>query len=259
MRKLLLLALLLTVGCSSSGSKFKFPAQPTEQPDNLLKAQSFFDVVEGRVWLEEGDLPMLSGVRREVLRILKANQHGTNNLSRFLPELLGTDKTFTFIPTDLGKDGKAIKVKATSAKFVFIKDGDQAGHEAEFGQCHSFPWQVLKIALDPVGGRKQKMNGYLFPGGASFIPRPENEIQELFKIYRTTHLEFIKKTYGDAFPDYGNVIDTSTTAVRTRDSMIYFLAPNPSVDYNNYRAYRIDERVKTIWPITLRTRLSCEN
>lgn len=254
MRTSLLLALFLVVGCSTSE---RVPTQPNP-PDSLFKAQSFFDVVDRRVWLEEGDLPMRSQVRAEVLRIQSENTYGATDFTRFLPEIVGADREFTLIPLTGGKKARSQNVKIRSAKFIAIEIGDESDRQKHFKECTAYPLESLVITLESEGRKQLKMNGYLFPLGTILFTDPAKELPEVYQTYRKDHAEFVSASYGDLFPNYEKLIDAESFAVRTPGSMLYFFGPNPPVaDRSTYRAYRFDEKLKTFSAIILTTRMTC--
>ncbi len=250
---LFLAPLSVVTGCSHAPA----PRENSGPPATFFAAQSFFDVVDGRVWLEERDLPMLSQVRQEILRLEKAGSTGVTDFSRFLPEIFGADREFVLVPENGGKNASSRKVKIVSAKYIAIRDGDQSGHEAQYRDCTGYPWKAWVIQLDNDLPGKNRKSGTLFPKGSKFFKDPSHELPEAFAKYRSTYVDFIQKTYGDAFPDYGKSIDEATFAVRSPDGFLYFFGPNPAINDANYRAYRFDEKLKVLSPITLPTRITC--
>lgn len=241
-------------------------AQKTVAPEKYAEGPTFFErshfltVVNGYVWITKEDLIAGSAAQAEMERVRAKDASGEWVFTQHLPEIVGQNRAFSFIPLDAKKNATNTLIVIQDATYYHFglgeKEKSRALREAKFKDCNGYPEAAIQMPIMDETETSVR-SGYLFEKDSKLVLSGAKDVAPAFKLYRKVHAAYVEKTYPKMFRRYTHIIDRHTEVVRTPNGDLFFLAPNPAVDETKNRAYLIRKDSKEVVAIPLPVPVSC--
>lgn len=243
----------------SCAQKAVIPEKYAEGP-TFFERSHFLTVVDGHVWVMKDDLISGSAAQAEMERVRVKDESGEWIFTQHLPEIVGQNRAFTFIPLDAKKNEPSTLIVIQEATYYHFGLGEKTKarllREAKFKDCNGYPEAAVRMPITDETEAPVK-SGYLFEKDSKLVPSGTKDVAPAFKLYRKMHAAYVEKTYPKMFKRYSHIIDRYTRVVRTPNGDLYFLAPNPAVDETKNQAYLVRKDSKEVVAIPLPVPVSC--